>query len=348
MRPDLRIGYVPYSADLQHPGDRRRFCFWAGRRGVDFEVARPGRRYDLVVLSARADLTYWAKAPSSTRVVYDLIDSYLAIRPHDPRDMARGIGKFALRQHSRPALSYRRAVVALCRRADAVVCTTVEQQATISPYNSNVHVVLDHHPMTFRPKDDYARGPELRLVWEGLPHTLGGFASIAPVLEEIAAQQPLMLTLITDLRYARLAGSFLRADTATLAESVLRVPHRLVPWSEDNLVREAPRADIAVIPLDAGDAFARGKPENKLLLLWRMGLPTVTTATPAYDRAMAAAGLDLTCTTTGEWATRLAALAGDESARANAGRAGRAFVETAHSAAARLADWDRVIDSVLG
>ena len=38
----LRVGYAPLSASLEQPGDRRRFPFYAERRGLDFEFRDTG------------------------------------------------------------------------------------------------------------------------------------------------------------------------------------------------------------------------------------------------------------------------------------------------------------------
>ena len=35
----LKIGYVPMSRDLKHPGDRRRFLYYAKQRNINFEIA---------------------------------------------------------------------------------------------------------------------------------------------------------------------------------------------------------------------------------------------------------------------------------------------------------------------
>ena len=32
---------------------------------------------------------------------------------------------------------------------------------------------------------------------------------------------------------------------------------------------------MAIIPIDLTDAFARGKPENKLVMLWQLGMPVL-------------------------------------------------------------------------
>ena len=57
--PHVRIGYVPYSNALDRPGDRRRFAYYASKRGIQFKIADPAKEYDLVILSARADISVW-------------------------------------------------------------------------------------------------------------------------------------------------------------------------------------------------------------------------------------------------------------------------------------------------
>ena len=42
--------------------------------------------------------------------------------------------------------------------------------------------------------------------------------------------------------------------------------------------------DLAVIPLPLDRPLERGKPESKLVSFWRMGMPVVTSSTPAYRR----------------------------------------------------------------
>ena len=50
----LKIGYWPNSLTFDAPGDRRRFIFYAENKKIDFELFRPGQKYDLVYLSQAA------------------------------------------------------------------------------------------------------------------------------------------------------------------------------------------------------------------------------------------------------------------------------------------------------
>lgn len=341
-----RVGYVPYSSDLSYAGDRRRFPFYARRRGIDFELARPGGHYDVVVLASVADITRWAAHPRPTRLVYELIEPYLALAPSGAKSRLRGPAKFLAGEIRRPTLNYHRAIEAMCRRADAVVCSTEEQRRQLLAFCPNVHVVLDAHgELGSVTKTHYAAGDTLHLVWEGLGHTVEQFREIGPVLAGLASHRPVALHLVTDLRYGQYARRFPVRDTLRLARSIFRPVH-LYAWSTKTMPPIVTACDLAVIPLRLSDPFAAGKPENKLLLLWRLGMPALASATPAYRRAMAACGLEMTCADASEWSDKLARYAGDEAARRQAGEAGRRFVEDHHGDHAVLGRWDRLFETL--
>lgn len=345
----LRVGYAPCGRDLAQPGDRRRFCFYADRRGVPFEIAEPDGDYDIVVVTSMADIVSWRERPAGrTKIVYDLVDSYLAVSRFQPRSLLRGVAKFAARQTRSLVLDFRSAIEDMCRRSDAVVCSTDEQRAQILEFCPNVHVVLDDHselgPVH---KTNFTIGNPVNLVWEGLAYTLGGFDGIVDVLRDLAEERPVALHLITDISYPRYARRFGRAQTEKLARGILPETY-LYQWNRHLLPHIATACDVALIPLDLGDPFARGKPENKLLIFWRLGMPTITSATPAYTRTMRKCGLDLTCATPDDWATTLRRVLAEEDVRAGASKQGREFVESYHSEEQLLARWDRLFESVLG
>src|SRR4051812_29519527 len=88
-----RIGYVPVTANLKGPGDRRRFAGYAQRRRLALEIAQPEEKYDVVVVSEMADITRWSRYAHG-KVVYDLCDSYLAIPRTDLQQLLRGPAKY--------------------------------------------------------------------------------------------------------------------------------------------------------------------------------------------------------------------------------------------------------------
>jgi len=333
--------------DLKAPGDRRRFCFYAAHRDLGFDIVGAPEGHPLVVLSPRADIIRWSRVPNEdAKIVYDLVDSYLALPRLTASSIGRGTAKFLSRETSRPALNYRRAIERMCERADAVVCSTEEQRRDILEFNPNVHVILDSHTaIATTRKQSYRAGAVFNLVWEGLPYTLGGFKEIDDVLRELGRERDLALHLITDLRFRQYAGRFRSRETAKLVRRIFDRCY-LYEWNEQMLARIATGCDLGIIPLDLSDPFARGKPENKLLLLWRMGIPTVVSATPAYQRVLEAAGLPMACEDAADWHATLAAYVENEVLRAEAGRRGAEFAEL-HAGDERLLErWDTVLESV--
>lgn len=341
----LRVGYVPYTPEFNAPGDRRRFVNYARKRGIDFEIADPAKEYDLVVLSERADISVWCDWKGG-KVVYDLIDSYLAIPSSDWKGQLRGIAKFVFGQSRRLRLNYREAVADMCSRADAVICTTEEQRKDINAYCSNAHIVLDVHQMVVaKKKQDFKAGKPFKLVWEGLPGTLSSLDLLVPVIERVARKMPIELVVVTDRKYYRHLGAIgeVRADKQIESRS----PHyRWVEWRESDLAANITDCDLAVIPVDRNDPFANGKPENKLLLFWRLGMPVLASATPAYCRAMQGAGLDLLAASPEDWEAQILSLAEDADRRAHAGRSGCEYAEANYSEDRLLAAWDNVFSSI--
>ena len=344
--PAPRIGYVPYSASLEKPGDKRRFAAYATARSLKFEIANPEDRYDVVVLTEAADITIWSKYAHG-KIVYDLIDSYLSIPRSDIKQWLRGTAWYFTRRYRHLRIDLWEAIRDMCRRADAVICSTDEQKRDIQPYCANAHVVLDVHDTVARTvKESYRRGRPFNLVWEGLPSNIVQLKLIREVLKELQPHHPLVLNLVTDPDQPRFLGNFGRIHSMDLAHKIFDSIkfHR---WDEatcSSIIREC---DLAVIPIDLSDPFVAGKPENKLLLLWRMGMPVVTSATPAYERAMRSAGLDrFTCKSADEWLVAITTMINDEAVRRNAGLRGKQVADGEYGRDSMLARWDSVFASL--
>lgn len=345
-RSGPRIGYVPLTRDLAAPGDRRRFVAYCGARGVSFEAASPNEHYDLVVVTETADITTWCDY-NGGRVVFDLIDSFLAVPRWRARQWLRGVELYLLRRHKKLRLDYWEALERMCRRADAVVCATEEQRADIQPHCDNVHIILDIHDAAARRiKTDFTAHAPFRLFWEGLPSNISQLRLLSDVLSRIDRRWPIELHVASDPYlpiWHGYAGKRPSRDVARRAFPKVQFH----AWSESSFADVACETDLGIIPVDLTDPFVRGKPENKLLLLWRLGLPVVATATPAYHRTMRAAGIEAFATQTdSDWEGALIRVIEDRDLRENLARTGRAYAETRYSADQVLAKWDRVFASV--
>lgn len=343
-----RIGYVPHDETLLRPADRRRFVYYANRRGLKFEIARPDQNYDVVIASLAADVTTWA-AYKRGKLIFDFVDAYFEIPRTDAKSILRGLAKFATRETRRLALDYNAALQAMCRRADAVVCSTEAQQVKVAQLCPNVHRILDFHgTVAIQRKVDYSLGDTVNLAWEGLPDTLHFLKSIQGTLARLRKEHKVDLHVMTAPSYGRfMRGRYMKRPILPEVQAIFPGAY-LYAWHERIVARIATACDIAIIPIPLEDPFARSKPENKLLYFWRIGMPTITSATPAYCGAMQLAGIQGTCSTEREWYDLLSAYIASEQIRRDAGERGFAAASKYYDEETSLARWDKVLESVLG
>jgi glycosyltransferase involved in cell wall biosynthesis len=341
-----RIGYVPYTRNLSHPADRRRFPFFAKARGIEFELAQTDRHYDAVILSEIADLSTWTEYKHG-KVIYDLIDSYLDIPRHDPKQFLRGVAWFVKGSQRRPIFDFPGALARMCRRADAVVCTTAEQRQTILRFCLNVHVVLDiHTDLVTTSKSDYQANAPFKLVWDGMPSNAYQLATISSALRKVSRSFPIQLVLVTDVEQPRTIPWFGSVKTDDIARRIFE-NWKVCPWRSETWADTITQCDIAVIPIDLKNPLTAGKPGNKLALLWRAGMPVVTSDTPSYKRMQTDVGLShLACHGEADWVSALEILLGDEGLRRQAGQRGREYVDRVLSTSAQLQAWDDVLSSI--
>jgi hypothetical protein len=343
-----RLGYAPYDRSLQAPGDRRRFAAWAADRDVPFEVLDgPRPDVEVAVVCTVADLTRWRSAPPGMRVVYDLTDDYLGLPAGGVKNRARGVAKFLSGELSRPTLHYRDLMVEMCRRADIVVCTSESQREHVHAVaaDKDVRVILDCYDADWAGlKHDHQRSDPPRIAWEGLPFNVETLAILREPLARVPPELRPSIHVITQPTFRPYARRFGRRASAEIARAALPGSEVVLhPWDRATVGGQVAGCDIAVIPLPLHDPFAAGKSAQKLISLWAMGMPVVTSATPAYEDAMRTAGLNLACRTAEEWARALTTLLSDEDARRAAAQAGRAYVEAHAGRNLMLARWDEVL-----
>ena len=301
-----KIGYAGYSPDFSAPGDRRRFCAYAGHRNLAFERADLSKSYDLVVVTHNGDVPGWTVRKRNQgdrlKVVFELVDSYLT--ETDPiRRLSKGIARYGLGIDSRLCPDFLATLIRAFETADAVICSTPEQQSEIARYNRNVFVSFDWFDNELgAPKTDFRRGKKLRIGWEGQAVTAPNLQVIRETLNALKDQ--IELHVVTDPLLHRHFGRF-RAYPTIRAFDDFECDVVLHPWVGQSFSQHITDADLAVIAIDKSNPLALGKPDNKLVMLWKLGMPVLATDSPAYSRAMGAAGIDMLCADAGEWRRQL-------------------------------------------
>lgn len=345
----LRIGYQPLSADLSQPGDRRRVVFWAKNRGHTI-ITNLDEPVDVILLSERADFGAFPKKAHGIPVIFDLIDGYLATESH-LRNWVRGTSKVLTGQLTGIPSPFTSFVEKLCATSSAVICSSPEQRELILPFSTNVHIILDSHdelPITpfSAKKGNYRK----QILWEGMPATLGGLSQIQEPFLEIRKEMDFNLNLVTNEKYFRLLGKYLEAPTDSILKAKLGPLYsnsEITPWTLGNLESKAKKSDLAIIPIVLTSPIQFLKPENRLLIMWRLGLPCLTSPSPAYMRVSATAKSDTICSSTEEWVSKSIQLLDNESEAEEIVRNGQSYVREFHSTEILLQKWDRAFESVV-
>jgi glycosyltransferase involved in cell wall biosynthesis len=344
---EARIGYAGYSRDFSVAGDRRRFAAYARIKGVSIDYAELARPYDLAYVTYSSDLPGWIdrkrREGDGLKLVFELIDAYFE-QSNLIRRYLKGTGRRVLGTDSRLSPDLRRTLVDACRAADAVICSTEEQRETIRRFNPNVHLSFDYFGDELRsPKTDYSRSGKLKIIWEGQSTTLPNLQVIRDVLNDL--RDRVELHVVTDPVIHRFFGRF-GSYPAICALDGIECDKHFHRWNRQTFSSLVTACDVAVIPIDRSNALWWGKPENKLVLLWKLGMPVITSATPVYRRVMDSAGVDMSCGTAGEWGEQLERVLADASYIETTGRRGRAFSEQAYSREEFLRRFDQALDAV--
>ena len=345
---DASIGYAGYSRDFAVPGDRRRFAAYARLKGIAFERAELDRPYDLAYVTYSSDLPGWVarkrREGDKLKLVFELVDAYFN-QTNPVRRVLKGTARRLLGTDSRLSPDLRRTLIAACEAADAVICSTEEQRETIRRYNPNTFLSFDYFADELGPpKQDYGRTGKLRIVWEGQSTTLPNLQVIREPLNDL--RDKIELHVVTDPLIHRYFGRFV-AYPAMAALDGIECDKHFHRWERDSFARLVTACDLAVIPIEQANALWWGKPENKLVLLWQLGMPVLTTATPVYRRAMDAAGMDMSCATAADWGEQLERMIAADAGQLQAiGERCRTFANQAYSKAEFLDRFDRAFAAI--
>ena len=348
---NLSIGYAPYSSDFSSSGDRRRFVYYANSRVIDFEIAKPENEYDIVFVTHGADITVWSKYDKSKAViVYELVDSYLATPVLSFYGLFRGLAKYLSGKHKYCQLNEKKSIESMCRRADIVICSTQEQKNHIRRYCDDVRIILDvkseyhNHRMTLKSE---LKNNELNIAWEGVPHNIKSFTVIRDALSILSKQYQINLHLITALKYKKYMNKYLTKHTINEVKKYIDINNiYLYQWNELTVSHISSACDFAVIPINSNDTMDNGKPEDKLLIFWLMGLPTVVSETPAHLRAMKSAGVSMVCSSTNDWVSTIKDIVENKTKRDESAKKGFAYASRVNSVEAIMSLWDDLFEDI--
>lgn len=350
----LKVGYVPYSRDLKHPGDRRRLVSWVKNRKIDLELDHP-LDADVLVLSNAANFDYWIKL-SKQPVILDLVDGYLGEEPKLVTDILRNLVRSFRGSSDIHWGRYTSHLKSACKKSSAVIVASPEQRDWVLPFNKNVFVILDNHSELSSSDDPVELNESVendldrpRIFWEGFGYTLKHFKHVSKELDNFLYNNNWGMVFVTVESFPRWGGYIGRVSTEKLIHRLFPLSKEMItikPWSIQNLKKYSQDCEFGVIPIDPNDKFAILKSENKLLSNWLLGLNTVCSHTPAYARVQLESNANYFCVQPGGWKERLEYFKNGFSTKLDVNALN--YISKNHSEDILNEKWDQVIGSALG
>ena len=347
----IRVGYVPYSKDLLHPADRRRLASWAIEKKIELNISSP-LDGDFLVLSNAANFGYWLKRAKQP-VILDLVDGYLGEQPSFLKDFTRNFARSLQGLSSLHWITYTRHLRYACKMSQTVIVASPEQRELVLKLNPNVYVILDNHSEIDSAISTsvykVAPKPKHFIFWEGFGFTVKHFKFIAPDLDKFLEEFDWGMYLVTVEKFPRWGGYIGKIHTRKLVKAWFPMSWKsieIVPWSLENLAAKACMSSFAIIPISPSDKFANLKSENKLLSMWRLRLPTLTSSTPAYKRILSVIGIPQASVNAKDWYSRLSSLANSPDLCDELAAAGIEYVLAEHTHQHLVEKWDEVFNAI--
>ena len=340
-----KIAFDPISRDLNHPADRRRFTYFAKTMGLNYEIYDRKKNYDIVILSETSDISLWRRSKKDFKIIFNLNDSYLSER-NNIKSKLRGLGKFITRQNRFLELDFSKALQNMCLRADAVICSTDMQRGILNNYSDNIHLMFDAHFDEINlKKESYEMHKPFRLVWEGLPTNAHQLLTLSKLIYNSRIKEKIELHVVTDKSFYKFLNKYFKVNIRNLLKT-LEIKTTFHEWTIENLQKVVINCDLGVIPINNKEPMMAGKPENKLLLMWRMALPVLVSSTPAYEKVMKQANQDNYIDQESEWIRLIEEFMKSPSKRRQAGVSGYNFVKLNYSKKEFINRWINLFNSL--
>ncbi len=344
----FKVGYVPYSQDLQHPADRRRLAAWAKGKKTVLNLVDPTKS-DILVLSNAANFGHWLKLAKQP-VILDLVDGYLGQNPSFLEDFARNVVRSIKGTSNFKWITYTRHLAYACKKSDAIVVASQEQKDLLQVYNKNIYVVLDDHTEVAEAVARYstsnASPKRDAIFWEGFGYTLKHFKFISKELDGFLDETGWEMNLVTVKEFARWGGYIGKIKTEKLVKKLFPLSWtsiRIVPWSLQNLATCAHISRFGIIPIDPSDKFAMMKSENKLMSMWSLGLPVLFSNIPSYAKLASRTSSESICIKPSEWRTKLDFFSSNPNMLEDIQAAGQSYVKSTHTNQMLIDCWNSLL-----
>ena len=340
MKHSSTICYVAgRGQSYSHPAHARRFPCYAERAGLSFYDydTDGGLSGDITIITQTADLSVWKrKKLNSQKLVFDANDPYLLPANTGAKSKLRGLAKYVSGRHRYFDPSYRELYKAVCLKSDAVVVSHFAQRQILETWGVHAFQINDYPPkfkkITSAPPT--LSNGKVNIFWEGLGSSFLPFELIEAIFTNMSDPDRYRFHFVTDLTfYSYMDKFFLKNIEQIGRKSAPRMSKffRYYQWTPETFNEIATASDLAIIPLPLDYSMNYWKPENKLIQLWRTGIPVIASAIPSYRKVFELAGIDAFCTSRQDWVEKLELYTADPELRRADGAKGFQFANEHYS-----------------
>ena len=351
-----RFSYIRgQNQSFEHPAHSRRFPRYASRAGVDFSDYIHDQDFgEWNILSPASDVTFWKREAKNNnrKIIFDANDPFLLAADSSLKDKLRGTFKFLSGRQKYLEFSYKSSYNNLCEVCDLVIVGHHAQYELLKKTVKKVVFIPDYGiDIPIQAKSDFqlSKKKTVNVFWEGLGSSFLPFELIEKIFSPICEEYNFIFHFVTDLsfyKYGDLVKNVYIQDLAKKSAPSLRSHFKFYQWSEYMMNKIAVACDFAVIPLPIDDSMNFWKPENKLIHMWRMSLPTITSPIPSYLKVFDGAGYRLCPNNVAEWRECILKLCASSADRRRYGVVGNDYASRFYSDDSIDALWEQSLSNL--
>jgi hypothetical protein len=335
---------------LSHIADRRRTAIWRDQIKI-LKQSGSDQEVDIHVINPFSNPSNLLIENRDIKLVLDMVDGYLVDKPNFLKDFLRQLSRVGIREFMRNPVCFSKNISQLCSKVDLITVGSEEQASVARVFNPNVFAIWDCHDEFGSPREPLGREKvsNFNIFWEGLSVTLFHFKECMSELREFILKTDSTLHIVTNSEHYRFGNKFFKIPTEQLIAEIFKgLESRVIfhPWSIPKVREVASECDFGLIPLLEGDKFARLKPENKLMIYWRFGLPTLFSDSPSYLRVSKELGLSDFSVAKGKWGEKLSWLANDLVGQGGRISSATKMLRENHNEKAILAKWQKAFQTL--
>lgn len=285
----MRILFLPSSSNGHGAVDRRRFLGLQNSCHNYKVVYDPSEEYDIIFCAGSGDINLALRLQKEKKpLIFDYANHYL-IENSISKNYLRPLYFTLTKRHSFTLRKYKRLLEEIINRANLVICSSSDQHRYLGKnLNPKQVVVLTDFfeydfPMLFNGTAELPKFTNSALFWEGQAENLANFDAI-----KCADAFKDEYYIVTDETFRT---NFTRKKTQNICKNLFE-NYKLFPWSKHNVQMVAARSFFGILPIDKSIGIYAAKPENKLVLMYLLGLPTVVSNTSSYSDMCMKAGTE--------------------------------------------------------